>query len=370
MRVALIHDWLNGMRGGEKVLEALLELYPSATVYTLFHERGKVSPRIESHRIVTSWLDSVPGIYRYYRNLLPIFRHAVESWDLSGFDLVISSSHAVANGVRSAGALHFSYCHTPIRYVWDAERDYRLNPLKRAALAAFRGRLRRWDCEAAARVHHFIANSRFVRERICNYYGRNADVVYPPVNTHFFTPAAVSARDDFYLAAGALVPYKRFDLAVRAFNALDRRLVIAGTGPDLKKLRELANSNIEFAGWVSDEELRRLYRTARGLIFPGREDFGIVPVESSASGCPAIAYAAGGSLETVRDGLNGIFFEDQTETDLIHAIRRFESMAWPEEQVRHQVETFSRESFKAGIWKVIGERQEAKQACRPALQTA
>src|SRR5215510_9210686 len=183
MHVAIVHDWLNGMRGGEKVLEGLLDVFPEAVIYTLFHEPGRVSPLIESHKIVTSWLNRVPGVYRQYRNLLPLFPKAVESFDLSGFDLVISSSHAVAKGVRAGSATHICYCHTPMRYVWDAEDDYGFRPIRRLAMRLSRPRLQRWDCEKANRVDHFIANSRFVRERIRSYYGRDAEVIYPPIAT-------------------------------------------------------------------------------------------------------------------------------------------------------------------------------------------
>jgi glycosyltransferase involved in cell wall biosynthesis len=371
MRTAVVHDWLNGMRGGEKVLEALLEVYPQATIYTLFHQPGKVSPRIESHRIVTSWLNRIPGVYRHYRNLLPLFPAAVESWDLSGFDLVISSSHAVAKGVRTGGATHICYCHTPMRYVWDAEDDYSFGALRARVLGAIRPRLQRWDCEAAGRVDQFIANSNFVRERIRTYYGREAEVIHPPIDTHFFTPSANAAREDFYVSAGALVPYKRFDLVVQAFNKLDRRLVIAGSGPELTRLRKIASSNVEIRGWVTDEELRQLYRSAKGLVFAAREDFGMVSVEAQACGCPVIAFGAGGSAETIRDGMNGILFAEQHVDDLVHAIRRFESMMWPQQQVRHRVETFSCETFQTRIRKLVAERIETKSKARGvALQPA
>ena len=361
MKVAIIHDWLNGMRGGEKVLEAILELYPHATIYTLFHEPGKVSPFIESHRIVTSWLHRIPGVYRHYRNLLPLFPAAIESWDLREFDLVISSSHAVAKGVRAQGALHICYCHTPMRYVWDAEDDYAQGALRHAAFRAVRPRLQRWDCEASARVDHFVANSRFVKERIREYYGRTAEVIHPPIDTHFFTPPASNQREDFYLAAGALVSYKRFDVVVQAFNANHRRLILAGDGPELQRLRRMATGNIDVRGWVASEELRCLYRTARGLVFAAREDFGMVAVEAQACGCPVIAYGAGGSLDTVQDGVNGILFAEQHQDDLIRAINRFELQAWPLEQVRFQTETFSRESFKTRIRKFVEERQRQNQ---------
>src|SRR5215472_8262291 len=245
MRVAIVHDWLNGMRGGEKVLEALLGLFPQPTIYTLFHERGQVSAFIESHRIVTSWLNRIPGVYRRYRNLLPVFPAAVESFDLSGYDLVVSSSHAVAKGAKTRNAIHVCYCHTPMRYVWDAEDDYSFGPIRAAAMRIVRPRLQQWDCKAAGRVHHFIANSGFVRERIHAYYGRDAAVIHPPIDTAFFTPGMDGAREDFYLASGALVPYKRFDLVIQAFNKLGRRLVIAGSGPELRRLRNMAQSNID-----------------------------------------------------------------------------------------------------------------------------
>jgi glycosyltransferase involved in cell wall biosynthesis len=356
MRVAIIHDWLNGMRGGEKVLEGLLEVFPEAIIHTLLYERGKVSPAIAQHEIITSWIDRVPGVYRHYRNLLPLFPAAIESFDLSSFDLVISSSHAVAKGVRAAAANHICYCHTPMRYVWDGEDDYAFDPIRRLAMQAIRPRMQRWDCEAAARVGHFIANSRFVRERIHAYYGRDAQVIYPPVDTNFFTPSQYDKREDFYLAAGALVPYKRVDLIIEAFKKLNRRLIVAGGGAELEKLRKMSANKIEIRAWVSDIELRQLYRQARGLVVAAREDFGIVTVEAQSCGCPVIAFGAGGSSEIVQDGINGILFAEQQADDIVRAVGRFELMAWPAEQVRSQVETFSREAFQSKIRKFITER--------------
>jgi glycosyltransferase involved in cell wall biosynthesis len=372
MRVAIVHDWLNGMRGGEKVLEALLELFVGATLYTLFHERGKVSPFIESHRIVTSWMDRIPGVYRHYRNFLPLFPSAIESFDLSDFDLVISSSHAVAKGVRTRPGTHICYSHTPLRYVWDAEDDYAFSAIHRLAMKAVRPRLQHWDCKAAVRVDHFIANSRFVRERIRTYYGRNAEVIHPPVDTKFFTPATGNAvREDFYLAAGALAPYKRVDLIVEAFKKIGRRLVIAGNGAELDRLRKLAPREIEILGWISDDAMRDLYRRAKGLVVAAREDFGIVTVEAQACGCPVIAFGAGGSPEIVQDGINGILFSEQHADDIGHAVRRFEMMVWPAEQVRSQVETFSREAFQTKIREfIIGRTGIEPQAWVDRLQPA
>ena len=370
MRVAIVHDWLNGMRGGEKVLEMLLELFPDATIYTLLHERGKVSQTIESHRIVTSWLDSIPGVYAHYRNLLPLFPGAIESFDLSSFDLIVSSSHSVAKGVRPGKALHICYCHTPMRYVWDAEDDYNFNAVRHLALRVIRTRLQRWDCEAAHRVHHFLANSQFVRERIQTYYGREATVIYPPVDTDFFQPAIETGREDFYLAAGALVPYKRFDLIVEAFKHLRRRLIIAGHGSELQKLRKMAPSNVEVRGRVADEELRRLYQGAKAMVVAAREDFGIVAAEAQSCGCPVIAFGAGGSPEIVQDGINGLLFAEQHADDIVRAVLRSEPMTWPIEQVRQKVERFSRENFKTQIRSFIADRMERRIVGARQLQPA
>jgi glycosyltransferase involved in cell wall biosynthesis len=358
MKTAIVHDWLNGMRGGEKVLEALIELYPEATIYTLFCERVKISAAIGNCRIVTSWLDRVPGIYRHYRNLLPLFPSAVESFDLRDFELVISSSHAVAKSVRTPQALHVSYCHTPMRYLWDEEAGYAMQWHQRFALNAIRDRLRQWDRETARRVDHFIANSQFVRGRIRQYYGRESDVIYPPVDTRFYSPSGEISREDFYLAAGAMVSYKRFDLILEAFRKNGRRLLVAGGGAEFHRLQRLAGPNVRFLGWVSDAELRELYRRARAFVFAAREDFGIMPVEARSSGCPVIALAAGGVLETVRDGISGVLFETQQSDAIVQAIVRFESRSWSNEQVRAGVEEFSRERFKEQIRRFTAEKAE------------
>jgi glycosyltransferase involved in cell wall biosynthesis len=335
-------------------------MFPDATIYTLFHERGKVSPFIESHLIVTSGLNRIPGVYRFYRNLLPLFPLAVGSWDFSSYDLVISSSHAVAKGINPGCAPHICYCHTPMRYIWDAEEDYGMNGVTRVAFRIIRERLRHWDRESAKRVSRFIANSHFVQERIRRYYDRESDVVPPPVDTDFFKLSESLVREDFYLTTGALVPYKRFDIVIRAFNALGKRLVVAGTGPELKKLRSVAASTIDIRGWVSNDELRRLYRTAKALVYIAREDFGIVGVEAQCCGCPVIAYRVGGMAEIVRDGFNGLFIAEQRERDVIDAIGRFEKMNWPPKQVSEGVERFSRAIFEAKIRRII-------QSCVPQI---
>ena len=354
MKVAIAHDWLNGMRGGEKVLEALLEIWPDATIYTLFHEQGKVSLAIENRPIVVSWLDRVPGIYRYYRNLLPLFPAAVDSLDVGDADLVISSSHAVAKGIRSGNALHICYCHTPMRYIWDGRPDYLPGAAQRAALAVFGSRLRRWDRATASRVDHFIANSRFVGNRIQSYYDRASTMISPPVDTDFYTGARNG--EDFFLSVGALVPYKKVDLTVGAFNQTEKLLVVVGDGPERARLARRARSNIEFRGWVANDELRKLYLSAKALVFPGREDFGIVPVEARSCGCPVIAYSEGGAAESIEDGQNGLLFEGQSVLDLTQAIERFDTIRLSEQAIRSGTAAFSRERFRSEIEEFVRAR--------------
>jgi glycosyltransferase involved in cell wall biosynthesis len=366
MKTAIVHDWLNGMRGGEKVLEALIELYPEATVHTLFYERGQVSAVIARQKIVTSWMNRIPGIYRHYRNFLPLFPAAVESFDFSDFDLVISSSHAVAKAAKAVNGLHISYCHTPMRYLWDPESGYAIRPHQRLALNTIRERLRRWDRETARHVDHFIANSKFVQGRLRQYYDRDSSVIHPPVDTSFYAPSGETAREDFYLAAGAMVSYKRFEVILEAFRRLGKRLLVAGNGPDFKRLQRLAAPNVRFLGWLHDSELRDLYRRARAFVFAAREDFGIMPVEARACGCPVIAFAQGGVLETVRDGVSGVLFNAQEPEAVVGAVERFEKTEWSDDQVRSGVEEFSRERFKEQIRRFVEEKTGSPTAAAKA----
>lgn len=344
MNVAIVHDWLTGMRGGEIVLEALLRIWPRASLHTLFYDPASVSETIRSRRVFVSYLDRIPGIHRYYRNLLPLFPSAVESLDLGTPDVVISSSHAVAKGVRPGKALHVSYCHTPMRYIWDAAADYNPGILRSAALAAVGGRLRAWDRRTAARVHYFVSNSNFVSERIQTCYGRSSRTIPPPVDVGFFT--ASRREGDFFLWAGALVGYKKPDLAIEAFNGTHRRLVIAGTGPEETRLRRKAGPNVAFRGWLPRTELRELYRSARALVFPGKEDFGMVAVEARAAGCPVIAYDRGGAAESLVDGANAVLFSSQTVGGLRGAMDRFDAIEWSQPVIRAGTEGFSREKFE------------------------
>ena len=315
-RVALVHDWLTGMRGGERCLEALCDLFPEADLFTLLHVKGSVSDMIESRRIHTSPIQTLPFAASRYRYYLPLFPWAIERFTLDGYELVLSGSHCVAKGVKvPPEALHIAYIYTPMRYIWDLHDTYvvpgRMGPLSRSMLRIIAGRLRRWDLAASERVDHFAAISRHVADRIRRHYGRDARVIYPPVETCRFHIA--SQPDDYYLVAGALAPYKRIDLAIQAFNALRRRLFIVGEGQENRRLRRMAGPTIEFLGRRPDDEFAELLGRCRALIFPGEEDFGLLPVEAMACGRPIIAYGRGGVTETVVP-INGSKFQVPSST--------------------------------------------------------
>ncbi len=331
MKVALVHDWLTGMRGGERVLEVIARLLPGAPLFTLIHVPGSVSKVIEDRPILTSPLQSLPGIARHYRRLPPLFPWAVSRWRLDGFDRIVSVSACVAKSAPvKKGARHICYINAPMRYAWDLTDDYFSSGIAgrcRAALARpFLAALRRWDRRTADRVDRYIANSRNIADKVNRFYGRSAEVLYPPVACDRFRPTG-RAPEDFYLVLSALVPYKRIDRAVEAFRTLDLPLVIAGDGPERARLESVASSNVRFLGRVDDRTAADLLARCRALVFPGEEDFGLVPVEAQASGRPVIALGRGGVLETVRargvgrEGPTGIFFTDATPLALADAVR-------------------------------------------------
>jgi len=376
LRVALVHDWLTGMRGGERVLEAFFEVFPEADLFTLIYQPGTVTPLIENHRIKTSFIQRLPFVKKHYRLYLPLFPMAIERLDLTGYDLVISLSHCVAKGVITPpGSMHICYIFTPMRYIWDRFNDYfgpgRAPALKRAAFSAIAHYLRVWDTSSAERVDRFIAISRYIAGRVGKYYGRDAGVIYPPVDLERFS-LSKSGPEDFYLIVSAFAPYKRLDIAVRAFNSMGKRLVVAGSGQDGKKLRAMAGPNIEFLGSASDEKIASLYSRCRALIFPGEEDFGITPLEAMASGRPVIAYGAGGALETVvplfRDkdastenhDPTGLFFFEQTKEALIDAITLFEKniKRFSPGAARERAGEFSLEDFRNTIRDTIENEYE------------
>lgn len=358
MRLALVHDWLTGMRGGEKCLEVLCRRYPDARLWTLFHVCGRTSPAIERMEICTSFLQRLPGAARYYRTLLPLMPAAVRGLRIpSDVDLVVSLSHAVAKGVvPPPGVPHVCYCFTPMRYAWHRRGDYfagggRRGPLSWARHAVLDS-VRRWDQATAHRVTHFVAISQTVAQRIAECYGRTSRVIYPPVDTNFYTPAD-QPREDFYLCVSALVAYKRLDLAIDACNRLGRRLMVIGDGPERSRLARRCGATVRLLGWQSNEVIRDHYRRARALIFPGNEDFGIVPLEAQACGAPVIAFGEGGVTETVlaADGAQsgtGVFFASQDEAAIVEAIHRFEaeSGAFSPIAARRQAERFAVERFE------------------------
>lgn len=373
-RVALVHDWLTGLRGGEKVLEAICEMFPSAEIFTLFHEPGSVGTRIESHRIHASFLNRVPLARRHYRRLLPLFPLAIESFDLGGFDLVISTSHCVAKGViPPPDAPHLCYCLTPVRYAWDKADEYLRSPLAAALASPFLHYLRLWDVASSARVDRFVAISQWVKARVAKYYRRDAEVVHPGVDTDYYHPPDRPGRGDYYLAASALVPYKRIDLAIRACERLKRPLVVAGSGPEERALRRLAGPSVRFAGRVSDESLRDLYRGARAYLFPGEEDYGIQPIEAMACGTPVIAYGRGGATETVSNGETGLHFSVQSADGLAEAILSFEKAEsegrFSRESCRARALRFSRERFRREFSRALEGLWGVSRGPRPGIET-
>jgi glycosyltransferase involved in cell wall biosynthesis len=341
-RVVLVHDWLTGMRGGEKCLDVLCRRWPDAPLFTLLHKRGAVRPAIEQRPLTRTFLQHLPGIEKYYRYLLPLMPAAAATWRLPPCDLVLSLSHCVAKSVKPPrGVPHVCYCFTPMRYAWHQRSAYfaenRLGAVAGRALQLALKRLRQWDQATAGRVSHFIAISKTVQRRILDCYDRSSTVIYPPVDTDFFCPAAVR-REDYYLIVSAFAPYKRLDLAIAACNRLRRRLILIGTGQDERRLRSLAGPTVSFLGWQTDLVIRDHFRRCRALLFPGEEDFGIVPVEAQACGTAVIAYGSGGATETVIPldrrrriaGLShleptGLWFDEASADCLAEAMIRFES---------------------------------------------
>ena len=358
-RIALVHDWLTGMRGGEKVLEVLCELYPDASLFTLVHVPGSVTPVIEGLAPRASALSRLPGIGRVYRHLLPLFPAVVEQFDLDAFDLVISTSHcAVKSVVRPGRARHLSYCHTPMRYVWDQRAAYfgpdRVGRVAAAALRPVLAWLARWDAATAHRVDRYVANSQHVARRIGRYYNRRATVVHPPVDTDFFGPGD-GGRGTGALIVSALVPYKRIDVAIAACRQAGVQLRVVGQGPELARLRKQGGSDVEFLGSRSNEEIRDLYRASAVVLLPGEEDFGIVPVEAQACGRPVVAAALGGAMETVVDGETGVLVAPGSAEAMADGIRRALDMPFEGAAIRRHAEAFSRPRFAARMAAIVDE---------------
>jgi glycosyltransferase involved in cell wall biosynthesis len=357
-KVAVVHDWLTGMRGGEAVLEGILDAVPGADLFTLFHFPGSVSPKIEARTIHTSSLQRLARRVRDYRQLLPLFPRAVREWDLSGYDLIVSSSHCVVKGVDAKGKPHLCYCHTPMRYIWDRFDDYfpRSKPLRRAAAISVAPWLRRWDVKTAAEVTQFVANSTFVRDRIRRFYGRDAEVVHPYVDDAFLEGPLAQDRDDYHIVVSALVPYKKIELAIEAMQG--RKLVIIGGGPLLEELRRRSGPprhlDVEVLGSVPRDRIIERLARARSLILPGVEDFGITPLEAMAVGTPVVALGEGGVRDSVVDGTTGIFFDAPEVTSLRRALDAVEAQAWDRGVIRERARQFSRAAFDEKFRAALG----------------
>jgi glycosyltransferase involved in cell wall biosynthesis len=371
-RIAIVHDWLDTWGGGESVLAEMLQAYPDCDLYALVDFMpDALRERLHGRHARTTFLQRMPGARRRFRLMLPLFPRAIESLDVSGYDLILSSSHAVAKGVRTRGdQLHICYCHTPMRYAWDLRDEY----LRQSGLATgLRGiavnrvldRLRDWDRRTSGRVTHFIANSAFVRDRIARCYGRTATVIHPPVDVEFFAPPDVMVplpARHYYYTASRWVPYKRLDLIVDAFRDLpDLRLIVGGDGPDAPAVRAAAPANVEFLGHVSRDRMRDLLLHARGFVFAAREDFGILPVEAQACGTPVLAFGAGGARETVVDGVTGLFFDTQTPQAIADGVRRFEARlaAFDTGACREHALAFSTQRFTEEFTRFVAQARSA-----------
>jgi glycosyltransferase involved in cell wall biosynthesis len=340
MRVAIVHHWFISLAGGEKVVDTIASMFPKADVFTLFLDERKRPPALQKHKIITSFLDQIPTARRMHRHFLPFYPLAVEMLDLSGYDLVITSDSGPMKGVvTDLNATHICYCHSPMRYLWDGHSAYlrQMSPLTKPIFGLASHYVRNWDYSAAQRVDHFIANSNYVAGRIRKYYRRDSTIIHPPINTsHSFV---ANKHEDYYLAVGRLVPYKRTDILINACNKLGRKLLIVGDGPEIKRLRKQSGRNIEFVGEVDEAQLRNFYAQCRALLFAADEDFGMVPLEAQSYGRPVIAFGKGGSLETVignyapirrqkveqGSAITGVFFAEQTADALANAILSFES---------------------------------------------
>ncbi|MEO8677396.1 MAG: glycosyltransferase [Vicinamibacterales bacterium] len=371
MRVALVHDWLTGLRGGEKALEVFCELFPAADLFTLVHIPGTTSEMIEKRIVRRSAIQWLPFAGKLYREYLPLFPIAVEQFDLDPYDLVISTSHCAAKSVVVTGrARHLCYCLTPMRYAWDQFDAYfgpeRVGPLASQLLRPMMAGMARWDRATEGRVHRYLAISQYVARRIALYYNRESTLVYPPVDTDFYTPASepddVAALTDDrpnFLVVSALVPYKRVDLAMMAAREAGVRLTVVGDGPERARLERLAGDGVEVVGRKTDDEIRTLYRQSMATILPGEEDFGIVPVEAQACGRPVVALGRAGALDTVIDGETGVLVPDPTVASLANGLRRAVATAWNPARIRAHAEQFSRTRFLAEVTRVVDETMHA-----------
>jgi glycosyltransferase involved in cell wall biosynthesis len=358
MKVALVHEFLITWGGSDLVVQKFGEIYPEAPIYTALFDKKQIGSRFEGKRIVTSFLQRAPLVLKKHRLFMPFFPIAFENFDLTAYDVVLSSHHMAAKSVITpATTCHISFVHTPMRYAWDYYPEYmaEFGRFMQIPMRLLFHYLRMHDVASANRVDYFIANSANVARRIKKHYRRDATVIHSPVQSKRFHLA--DKTGDFHLVVSRLVPYKRVDIAVEAFNKLGEKLVIAGSGPEMERLKSMARPNIEFLGFVPDEQLADYYARCRSFIFPGEEDFGITPLEAQASGRPVIAYASGGALETVSGGKTGVFFREQTPESLIAAVKDFSKIEFDPKAIRSHAETFDEEIFKRKIADFVEEKR-------------
>jgi glycosyltransferase involved in cell wall biosynthesis len=374
MRTAIIHYWLVSMRGGEKVLEALCDMYPDADIFTLVCDRSAISEKLQRHKITTSFLQSIPGAKRHYQSFLPLMPFALESLDLSGYDLIISSESGPAKGIiPPPHATHICYCHSPMRYLWDHYHSYRASAglATRMLMPMLAPVLRAWDANTSLRVDRFVANSDHVAARIRKYYRRPATVVYPPVAVEDFMPT--TKIEDFYLCAGQIVPYKRVDLAVQAFTRMQKNLIVIGDGKpsDIAQLKRIAGPTVRFLGRAAFPVLKSRLAACRALIFPGEEDFGMVPIEAMASGRPVIAYGSGGARETVVHRKTGLLFGEQSVESLMDAVSAYEAIErlFIPETIRMHAARFSLHNFRRSMQEIIDAELNSNRSARSEHNT-
>ena len=349
MRVAIIHYWLVGMRGGERVLEELVRLYPQADLFTHVADRDKLSDVLKNRPITETFIAKLPGARRHYQKYLGFMPRALEELDLSGYDLIISSESGPAKGIIAPpGTPHICYIHSPMRYIWDQYGAYRarLSRLGQIYFSHLSHRLRMWDISSAARVDTFVANSGFVVQRIRRYYHRDAQVVHPPVDLESYRLPEQPTQRSHYLFVSELVPYKKADLVIDSFRGLDRQLLVVGDGAQRTELERNLPPNVKLLGRVPANELPGLYQSAKALIFPAEEDFGIVPVEAMACGTPVLAYSRGGVRDSVVDGRTGLFFDQQSPEAIVDAIKRFEASTFDASDISGHASSFGAERFR------------------------
>ena len=356
MKVALVQDWLVKFGGAEWTLQNLHTIFPDAPLYVLVYDKKKMGKAFSDFDIRTTYIQKIPGGIKHYQSLLPLMPGAWERLDLTEYDLVISSCSSCCKGIITRpDAVHICYCHAPTRYFWDMFYEYRAgsNCVKKLLMTPFIHKLRMWDRLAADRVDYFIANSRFTQKRIRKYYRRESDIIYS-VGGNFVPQKKFDStkKEDYYLAVGRLIGYKRFDLAIKACNKLGKRLIVVGTGTEAENLKRIAGPTIELKGYCSDEEIQTYYAKAKAFLFPGLEDFGFTPVEAQSGGTPVIAYGKGGALETVENGKTGLFFYEQTVDALVQCIEKFESHGVQKnrQEIRDYANSFSAESFRKQIY--------------------